>query len=159
MSAIQIRKAVEGDVHEILALIRELAAFEHGLNQVTVSPEELLRDGFGDNALFECLVAEREGQVLGIAVYFYNYSTWNGKCLYLEDLIISREHRFEGVGSILMEELILKAQQENVKRISWQVLDWNLDAQDFYRKFGASLDNEWLNGRLDERQIRNYKRK
>ena len=156
MSGMEIRKARAGDVGDILRLIRELAAFEHGLNQVTMTEEELLRDGFGKDPLFQCIVAERDGVIAGMALYFFTYSTWNGKCLYLEDLIVSSKDRYGGLGSGLMEEIIRIAHREGAKRLSWQVLAWNLDAQEFYRNFGASLDNEWLNGRMDEVQIGNF---
>ncbi|MEQ8324839.1 MAG: GNAT family N-acetyltransferase [Vicingaceae bacterium] len=157
MSELIIRPARKEDIRGMLKLIKELAEFEHGLNQVTVTEDELLKDGFGANPIYQCIVAEAGTQLSGIAVYFYSYSTWNGKCLYLEDLIVSKDSRFGGVGSKLMTELIRIAQKEKVKRMSWQVLDWNLDAQDFYRKFEAQLDSEWLNGRLDEDQINNFK--
>ena len=157
MSGIKIRKAEPRDVSEMLNLIKELAEYEDGLNQVTMTEDELENDGFGSNPLYECIVADDGNSLKGIALYFYAYSTWNGKVLYLEDLIISRKNRVKGLGSKLMNEVIEIAKNKNVKRLSWQVLDWNLDAQDFYRKFGASLDNEWLNGRLDERQIKSLK--
>ncbi len=140
----------------MLSLIRELAEFENGLDQVTVDEAELLRDGFGVDSLYSCIVAEIDNVVKGIAIYFFSYSTWNGKCLYLEDLIVTQKNRAAGVGSLLMNEIIKIGQHEEAKRISWQVLDWNLDAQEFYRKFGSSLDNEWINGRLDNDQIRSF---
>ena len=154
MEGIKIRPAERNDMSDVLLLIRELAEFEHGLNEVTVTVEELERDGFGTNPLFHCLVAETKEGIVGTAVYYYSYSTWNGKCLYLEDLIVKRNLRSSGVGGWLMKKLIEIAGKEKVKRMSWQVLDWNVDAQDFYSKFGASLDGEWLNGRLNERQIK-----
>ena len=153
MSEIIIRTATEKDVPEMLQFIRELAEFEHGLDEVTVTEEDLLNDGFGGNKLFDCLVAERDGISLGIAVYFYTYSTWNGKCLYLEDLIVKEKYRSQGVGEVLMKELIGIAKKEKVNRMSWQVLGWNVEAHKFYKRLGASLDNEWLNGRLTQRQI------
>lgn len=156
MSALKIRKLEEKDLPRLLELIRELAEYEHGLNEVTVTVEELRQDGFGENPLYWGIVAEQDRVILGAAVYFYSYSTWNGKCLYLEDLIVSREFRVKGVGGALMKELIRIAKREKVKRMSWQVLDWNVDAQDFYRKFGAELDGEWLNGRFNERQLKAF---
>ncbi len=157
MSQIKIRKANPKDVPEILSLIRELAEFEHGLIEVTVTENDLINDGFGDEKLFDCIVAETENEILGTAIYYNTYSTWNGKCLYLEDLIVKRNVRSEGVGSALMNKVMEIAQQEGAKRMAWQVLDWNVDAQDFYKKIGASLDNEWLNGRFNERQIKEFK--
>lgn len=159
MSEIVIRKAKPEDVSDILSLIKELADFEKGLDQVTVTEGDLRRDGFGKNPLFYALIAEKNLEVLGIAVYFYTYSTWNGKTLYLEDLIVRKNSRSKGIGKQLMEEIIKIGQEQQVHRISWQVLDWNVEAQKFYKKFEASLDSEWLNGRLDSAQIRRYKSK
>ena len=153
MSAINIRRATEKDVPRIMELIRELAAYEHGLSEVKVTEADLLRDGFGDERLFHALVAEEGGQILGAAIYFYTYSTWNGKCLYLEDLIVDRNFRDRKVGGELMTALIRTAKENGARRMAWQVLDWNVDAHDFYRKFGADLDGHWLNGRLNEEQI------
>lgn len=156
MSDIIVRKSQENDASKIHALILELAEFEHGLNEVTVSIEDLKRDGFGDKPLFHSFVAEVEGEILGTAIYFFTYSTWNGKCLYLEDLIVKRNKRSVGVGEKLMKEVIKVAYDENVSRMAWQVLDWNVDAQDFYKKLGASLDSEWMNGRFNRRQIKSF---
>lgn len=153
MLPVKIRKASEKDIPDILFLIRELAEFEHGLNEVTNTEKDLLRDGFGDKKLFECFVAESEEGILGLALYFYTYSTWNGKCLYLEDLIVRRNVRTKGIGTKLMNKIILTAKENDVKRISWQVLDWNADALDFYKKFGARVETEWLNVRLNQRQL------
>jgi len=159
MSNIVIRKAKKEDVIDILSLIKELADFEKGLDQVTVTESDLLRDGFGKNPLFHALIAENNVEILGIAVYFYTYSTWNGKTLYLEDLVVSEKSRSKGIGKLLMDEIIKIGQTQEVHRISWQVLDWNVKAQKFYKKFEASLDAEWLNGRLDSAQIRRFKGK
>lgn len=142
---------------QIFSLIRELAEFEHNLNMVSLGEKDLLRDGFGRNKLFHCLVAESGKEVIGAAVYFFNYSTWSGKCLYLEDLIVKRHERSSGAGTKLMSEIIAIAQAEKARRISWQVLDWNVDAHDFYLRFGATYEGEWLNGRLNEAAIRNFR--
>jgi GNAT superfamily N-acetyltransferase len=156
MGELKIRKATPEDAVEMLRLIRELAEYEDGLNQVTMTEDELIQDGFGELPLYECIVADTGTELKGIAIYYYAFSTWNGKVLYLEDLIISRANRIRGLGTKLMNEILEIAKKEKVKRLSWQVLDWNLDAHDFYRKFGASLDTEWLNGRMDERQINTF---
>ena len=129
------------------------------MDQVTVTESDLLRDGFGNNPLFYALIAEKNVEILGIAVYFYTYSTWNGKTLYLEDLIVSENSRSQGVGKQLMDKIIEIGKEQKVYRISWQVLGWNVQAQKFYKKFEASLDDEWLNGRLDSAQIRSFKSK
>jgi len=157
MSQIKIRKANSGDVSGILILIRELAEYEHGLNEVTVTEEDLLRDGFGNNKLFECIVAMSENEIVGTAIYYNTYSTWNGRCLYLEDLIVKSNIRAQGIGSALMKEVVEIAKKKGAKRLAWQVLNWNVDALDFYKKIGASLNNEWLNGRFNEQQIKAFK--
>ena len=158
MSDIIVREARVEDVSEIHALILELAQFENGLNRVTITPKDLEYDGFGSDPLFRCLIAEHEGVIKGIAVYFFTYSTWNGKCLYLEDLIVTEKYRASGIGSALMERLIALGRDEGVKRMSWQVLDWNVQAQEFYKKFGSIMDDEWFNGRLDSDQIQSFKK-
>jgi len=157
MSEIKIRQALKDDIPVMLSLIRELAEFEHGLDEVTMTEEELLEDGFGENPLYECILAEMEDKVVGAAFYFYTYSTWNGKCLYLEDIIVRKNERSKGVGEVLMKELVRIAQKEKAKRMSWQVLDWNVEAQRFYERLGATIDKEWYNGRLNERQILTFK--
>ncbi|HAW51087.1 MAG TPA: GNAT family N-acetyltransferase [Flavobacteriales bacterium] len=159
MSGTVIRKARKEDVPQMLKLIKELADFEKGLHLVTVTESDLLRDGFGKNPLFHALIAEKNLEIHGMAVYFYTYSTWNGKTLYLEDLIVSESSRSKGIGKQLMDEIIKIAKEQDVHRISWQVLNWNVEAQKFYKRFEASLDDEWLNGRLDSDQIRRYKNK
>ena len=157
MKDIIIRKAEKKDVSDILILIKELAAFEDGLHLVTLDEKELMKFGFSSEKMYDCYVAEVNGKIYGLAFYFYTFSTWNGRCLYLEDLIVSRKNRTKGMGSALMDKIIQTGKMEDVNRISWQVLDWNLDAQDFYRKFDADLDEEWINGRLTKAQIKAYK--
>ena len=157
MNSIVIRKAEKKDVPEMLVLIKELAEFEHGLNEVSVDEDNLLKYGFSDEAIYKSFIAEKNGIVQGLALYFYTYSTWNGKCLYLEDLIVKREQRVAGVGTALMNKIIVTGNIEEVSRISWQVLNWNLDAHEFYKKFDASLDGEWLNGRMTSNQIKAFK--
>lgn len=154
MGALLIRKAVEKDMNAVIKLIGELADFEHGLHEVTMTEDELIRHGFGENPLFHCLVAESEGNILGTAIYYFSFSTWNGKSLYLEDLIVTRKERSKGVGKGLMKEVIKIARDTGCNRCSWQVLEWNMDARDFYKKIGATLDGEWLNGRLNQKQLK-----
>ena len=157
MNSIVVRKAKKEDVPEMMVLIKELAEFENGLNEVSVDEDNLLKYGFSDEALYSCFIAEKNGAIKGMALYFYTYSTWNGKCLYLEDLIVKRKERTNGVGTALMNEIIKTGKEEKANRIAWQVLDWNLDAHDFYRKFDASLDGEWLNGRMTLNQIKAFR--
>lgn len=150
---IKIRKAYEQDCEEILNLIKELAEYEKAADQVELTLEQLIEDGFGSNPIYESYVAEHEGKIIGIALYYYKYSTWKGRCLYLEDIVIRENYRRLGIGSKLFQAVINVSKKQNVKRMEWQVLDWNTPAIDFYKTYGAELDPEWLNGRLYEADI------
>lgn len=143
-----IRKAQKTDVSAALRLINELAVFEKEPDAVLVTEEELLADGFGDHPLYGLLVAESGGQLVGMSLYYYRYSTWNGKCLYLEDLIVTDKFRGNGIGSALFEATIDVAKTDRCRRMNWQVLDWNTPAIEFYKKYEAYLDEEWINGSL-----------
>ena len=151
-----IRKAIKADLPEILNMIYELAEFERAKDEVSISLSELEEDGFGSNPIFEVLLAVEKESIMGMAFYFYSYSTWKGKCIYLEDIIIKNEYRSQGLGTQLFEAVIEKAKEMGVRRMQWQVLDWNEKAIDFYKKFDAQIDNSWLNGRLIESQIKNF---
>jgi len=153
---IKLRKAKESDIPEVLNLIWELASFEKAPGEVTITQEELKRDGFGKNPIFEIIIAENDTTVLGMAFYFYSYSTWKGKCLYLEDIIVKEEFRGKKIGKLLFEAVIMKCKETGVKRMQWQVLDWNTPAIDFYKKYNASLGNTWMNGRLTEKQLKQF---
>jgi GNAT superfamily N-acetyltransferase len=150
---VTLRKAKKKDLKEVLGLIKELALYEKAPQEVTISLAELEEDGFGNRPLFEIILAEANSQIIGIAFYFLSYSTWKGKCIYLEDLIVKEEMRGKGIGSLLFEEMITIAKVHGAKRLSWQVLDWNESAIRFYEKYGANLDPEWLNGRLTREQL------
>lgn len=147
-----IRKAVKEDVPAALALINELAVFEKEPDAVVVTEAELLNDGFGDKPLYGLLVAEVSNNVVGIALYYYRYSTWKGKCLYLEDLVVTETMRGKGVGSALFEATLNQAKEDNCRKMNWQVLDWNTPAIDFYKKYNAELDGEWINGSITIRE-------
>jgi len=142
-----IRKAVPGDEVDIMKLVQELAEYEKEPDAVINTPEQLKVDLFEDQ-ICECLITEIEGKIIGIALYYTSYSTWKGRCLYLEDLYIQPAYRKLGIGKALFEKLIDIAKERNVKRMDWQVLDWNEPAISFYKRIGATLDPEWLNGRL-----------
>ena len=143
-----IRKGAPNDVPSLLKLIKELAIYEKAENEVIVTEDILLRDGFGDNPLYHLVVAEYEGEVMGIALYYYAYSTWKGRYLYLEDFVVKESMRGKGIGKPLFEYLVNIAKDEGVKRMGWQVLDWNEPAIEFYKRKNATLDAEWINGRL-----------
>ena len=146
-----IRKATATDVPDVLALVKELAAYEREPDAVVATEADFLRDGFGETAAFHVLVAEDAGSaVIGFALYFFSYSTWVGRrCLYLEDLFVQPEHRGKGAGIALMKALAKEAVAKECRRFVWQVLDWNAPAIAFYERLGASVRREWLSVRLE----------
>ncbi|GAB5539289.1 MAG: GNAT family N-acetyltransferase [Salibacteraceae bacterium] len=148
MPSTNIRKGEPRDIPAVFSLIRELAEFENEADAVLTSEAELLNDGFGESPSFQLLVAEQDGRVVGMALYYYCYSTWRGKYLYLEDLVVEASHRRHGIGSMLFERLIDQTKAQGLKQMGWQVLDWNEPAINFYKKYQATLDGEWLNGRF-----------
>lgn len=143
-----IRSAKKEDLSAVLSLIKELALYEKEPQEVTITLEELEQDGFGDHPLYWIILAENESGILGMSFYYIRYSTWKGKCLYLEDIVVREEIRGQGIGKVLFEETIKKAKDMHAKLMTWQVLDWNEPAINFYKKFNAELDNEWINGKL-----------
>jgi GNAT superfamily N-acetyltransferase len=156
MIKIHIRKGVEADLEQVLGLVKELATYEKAPGEVQVTLEEMHNWGFGKDKVFEFFVAEHEGKIVGIAVYYYKYSTWKGKCLFLEDIVITEAYRRYGLGSKLFNEVALVAKQQQVRRMEWQVLDWNEPAINFYKKYDAHLDREWINGKLTHSQLQNF---
>lgn len=152
--SITLRQAEKADMPAVLQLIKELAAFEKAPQEVTITLGQLEEDGFGDNPIFKVLLAEADKQVVGMALYHYSYSTWKGKCLYLEDLVVSEAWRGKGVGTILLQSLTDIARKEEAKRLHWQVLDWNEPAIKLYQKMGAIMEPEWVNCKLTEAQLR-----
>lgn len=155
--AIIIRRGVSEDLPEVLQLIRELAEYERAPHEVEVTLEEMYAWSFGDDPTFEFFVAEDAGKIRGIALYYYKYSTWKGKCLFLEDLIVTESYRRYGLGSKLFEEVLRVAKEKKVRRMEWQVLEWNEPAINFYRKYNALLDPEWINGKLTYEQLQAWK--
>ena len=145
-----IRKANQEDMPKVLELIQELATFEKEPNAVVVTVTDLIKDGFGKNILFHTFVAEVENEVIGIALYYYRYSTWKGKTIHLEDLIVKENSRGTGAGFALYSEIIRQGKRDNVKRIEWNVLDWNTPAIDFYIKTGAKILSDWDVVQMDE---------
>jgi GNAT superfamily N-acetyltransferase len=144
-----IRSATAADVAQILAFIRALAAFERAPDAVVATEEGLLRDGFGPNPYYSCLIAEHDGQPAGFALFFYTYSSWMGRPgLYLEDLFVLPEFRRLGIGRALLKQVALIAVERGCKRLQWEVLDWNTPAIDFYRELGAEFLDAWRNVRL-----------
>lgn len=150
-----IRMATAADMPAVHALITELAVYEKAPHEVTNTPEQLVQDGFGAHPLFGCFVAEHEGAVVGISLYYWRYSTWKGKRLYLEDIIVTNALRGHNIGTQLMERTMQHALDEGCSGMLWQVLDWNEPAIHFYKKYGAFFSGEWLNVSLEAEQLRN----
>jgi GNAT superfamily N-acetyltransferase len=148
-----IRKGTPTDMPAVLSLIKELAVFEKEPDAVVVTVDDLVRDGFTENTLFHCFVAELEEQIIGIALYYYRYSTWKGKTIHLEDLIVQEKHRGIGVGMALYKEIIKQGKKDGVRRMEWAVLDWNQNAIDFYEKTGAKVLSDWRLVQMDEQAI------
>lgn len=144
-----IRTGAERDLPQLLELIKELAKFEKAPEQVKMTLEKLTEDGFGEHPLYCFIVAESQQHgVMGMALYYYRYSTWKGKFLYLEDIVVNESYRSKGIGNALMQRLKEIAKTENCTGLTWQVLDWNADAIRFYERLGASISNEWLNATI-----------
>lgn len=151
-----IRRALPEDMPRVLELITELAIYEKEPEAVEVNISDLQNDGFGEQPSFTCFVAELDGQIEGIALVYMRYSTWKGKVLHLEDLIVSQQMRGSGLGTALLDEVVLYGHQLGVKRICWEVLDWNAPAIDFYQKKGADVKRDWDVVHLTENGIKNY---
>ena len=151
-----IRKGIQKDMPAVLDLIKQLATFEKEPEAVVVTVDELVRDGFGKNPLFYTLVAEIENKIIVIALYYNRYSTWKGKTIHLEDLIVKEENRGSGAGFALYSEIIMQGKKDNVRRIEWNVLDWNTPAIEFYKKSGAKVLDDWLVAQMDEEGINNF---
>jgi len=156
MIDIKIRKGIEADLEQVLGLVKELAIYEKAPNEVEVTIEEMHNWSFGKDKVFEFFVAEHEHKIIGIALYYYKYSTWKGKCLFLEDIIVTEAYRRYGLGSKLFNQVALVAKQQQVRRMEWQVLDWNEPAINFYKKYSAHLDGEWINGKLTHNQLQSF---
>jgi len=143
-----IRKATKIDLPEVLSLVKELAFYENAPEEVTITLKELENDGFSEHPLYWILLAENEAGIMGMSFYYIRYSTWKGKTLYLEDLVVKEEFRRMKIGEALFEATISAAKEMNAKLMTWQVLDWNEPAINFYKKFNAELDPEWINGKI-----------
>ena len=150
-----IRKGNPEDMKAVLDLIQDLADFEKEPDAVVVTVEDLIRDGFGTVPLFHVFVAEVESEVVGIALYYYRYSTWKGKTIHLEDLIVKDKMRGKGVGYALYSEIMKQGKKDGVRRIEWAVLDWNTPAIEFYEKSGAKVYDDWRVAQMSEEGI-NY---
>ncbi|GAA4452515.1 GNAT family N-acetyltransferase [Rurimicrobium arvi] len=146
---IHIRRAVREDCPAMLELIRELALYERAPEEVTVSPEHFAASGFGQQPVWWAFVAEVDGVICGMALYYIRYSTWKGQRMYLEDIIVSESWRGKGIGGLLMDALIEEARLRNFNGMLWQVLDWNEPAIRFYERYKAAFDPSWINVSLE----------
>jgi GNAT superfamily N-acetyltransferase len=151
---IKIRVAVKEDCHRLLELIHELAVYEKAPDEVTVCLEEFQEAGFGKNPVWKAFVAEENGIIQGFGLYYIRYSTWKGCRMYLEDLLVTEKMRGKGIGKLIFNRLIEEAIEMKFKGMTWQVLDWNEPAINFYKKYNSDFDTGWLNVALSEDQLK-----
>ncbi len=149
MEEFKIRVGTKEDVPAMMKLVMELAEYEKGADQVTNTVEKMTEDGFGENPIFGSFVAEMDGKLVGISIYYFRYSTWKGRRLYLEDIVVTSELRGKGIGKGLFEQTVAKAKETGCTGMMWQVLDWNESAIEFYRQYGTRFDDDWVNCKLD----------
>jgi GNAT superfamily N-acetyltransferase len=145
MNNITLRRAERKDCPQLLELVRELAVYEKAPNEVTVTLEHFEATGFGEKPVWWAFVAEVDGKIIGFALYYIRYSTWKGSRMYLEDLLVTESWRGKGIGKLLFNCLIEEAKEKGWTAIAWQVLEWNEPAINFYKKYNASFDGEWVN--------------
>jgi GNAT superfamily N-acetyltransferase len=138
-----IRRGEEKDMQAALDLITELAVFEKEPDAVEISAEDLIKDGFSDNPKFKIFVAEEENAIIGIALFYERYSTWKGKTIHLEDLMVTESKRKIGAGKALYTAVLKYAHDNNFNRVAWEVIDWNTDAIEFYKSTGATYLDDW----------------
>jgi len=151
--SIVIRTGTKADIPFALNLVKELAAYEKAPNEVEVTVEEMTEWGFGNDKQFDFFIALESNVIVGLALYYYKYSTWKGKCLFLEDIIVTESQRGKGLGKLLFDKVVQVSKEQKVRRMEWQVLDWNTPAIEFYKKYDATLDGEWVNCKLTNHQL------
>jgi GNAT superfamily N-acetyltransferase len=152
-----LRRGVEADLPQVLTLIQELAAFERAPEAVTNTLAAMQRDGFGPAPIFGFFVLENSAaEIIGMALFYTAYSTWKGRMLYLEDLVVTESARRGGLGQLLFDAVVAEARATGAVRLKWQVLNWNESAIAFYKKLGAAIEDEWFNGNLDEAKLASY---
>ncbi len=144
-----IRRGTAADVPAMMELVRELAIYEKAAEQVSNTEERMLREGFGENPIFGSFVGEVDGVIRGISIYYYRYSTWKGKRLYLEDIVVNEDFRGIGLGKKLFEITVEEARTTDCSGMMWQVLDWNEPAINFYKKYPTRFDEGWINCHID----------
>ena len=153
---INLRAAKREDCARLLELITELAVYERAPDEVTVTITEFEDAGFGTNPVWKAFVAEADESIQGFGLYYIRYSTWKGCRLYLEDLLVTEQMRGKGIGKLIFDRLIQEAVEKEYNGMSWQVLDWNEPAINFYKKYNAPLDGGWLNASLSKEQLTNF---
>lgn len=146
---IEIRKARESDCERMLELVKELAIYERAPHEVTVSLDHFKKSGFGEQPVYWAFVAEADNLIVGFALYYIRYSTWKGQRMYLEDILVTESWRGKKIGKMLFDRLIQEAKEKKFHGITWQVLEWNEPAINFYKKYDAHFDPEWVNGSID----------
>jgi GNAT superfamily N-acetyltransferase len=151
-----IRIAQQADCARLLELINELAVYEKAPEEVTVTLSEFEDAGFGKKPVWKAFVAELDGKIVGFALYYIRYSTWKGCRLYLEDFLVTEACRGLGIGKLLFDKIILEAKEMGFNGMTWQVLDWNEPALNFYKKYEAGVEAGWLNGSLSKQQLASY---
>ena len=153
---IKVRKGRKEDLTQVIELVKELAIFEKSLEEVENTIELMEKEGFSDRPAFEFFVAENDSKIIGMALYFFSYSTWKGRSMYLDDLIVAEKFRGKGVGKMLFARLIEVAKAEDCGKLHWQVLDWNTPAIDYYKSLNARLDESWINCWLDRAELQKF---
>ncbi len=148
MNKTTIAVGTREDIPDLMRLVKELALYERAPNEVTNTEERMLEDGFGPNPCFGFYTAKLEGVLVGIALFYTRYSTWKGRCLYLEDIVVTEAYRGKGIGHLLFLKCVEHARENNFAMLNWQVLDWNEPAINFYKKYHAHFDGEWVNCKL-----------
>lgn len=154
MNSTTIREGRKEDLPRVLELVKELAEYEKAPHEVINTVALMEKEGFGNNPVFGFFVCENENGIVGLSLYYWRYSTWKGKRLYLEDIIVTESERGKGLGKILFDRTMEKALEENCSGMMWQVLDWNEPAINFYKKYGTHMSQEWVNCNLEAAQIR-----
>ncbi len=138
-----VRKGEKEDMKNVMRLIKELAAFEKLPNEVEISEADLIKDGFSEHPKFMTFVAEENNEIIGATLFYERYSTWKGRVIHLEDLIVTEQKRGFGVGMALYTAILKYAYDMGAKRVVWDVLDWNQNAIDFYKSTGANVLEDW----------------
>jgi GNAT superfamily N-acetyltransferase len=152
-TSITIRKADTTDLEAVYGLIKELAIFENAPDEPSNPLKKFIEEGTAKQPRFHVLVAEQGKEILGIALYYYGYSTWKGSMLYLDDLVVKEQHRKKGIGKQLLDELINIAKEERINQMRWHVLDWNENAINFYKKYPVTFDSSWITVKIEKENL------